>query len=366
MCAPAGTPVQSARPHGSSAGVTTANRPASRIRDPLALGRLLHHCWPHHLPVGPAMAAGNGARRAFAREVDERITVRAAVRCGAGRRSNRFVAVQPLFRRPGHAAEVAQVELIARARRRQDAVAQLEQKRMAHHIDGERTRDARHARDLLGEAAVELLHDRVEERLVGIRGVDGRVDLGVDAVDHIERQQPVDDRGAVAIERLADRVRRALEGEPLSVTLIRINAERNRFSRAASGTHPRNGARPSAELGVSGWSISPMRWSTSVATKWEGSPAPEADRPKSHDLPGVGGGRLALVAPQILCCHQATAGGGRVQVELPRRAACSSRCRRVSRRLRRCTRRPCCAARPRRVYAGLVDDRAIAQRRAGT
>ena len=190
-----------------------------RVRDLLGLGRLLHHLLGgQHLPVGPAMAAGNDARRAvLAREVDERdhgreLQFRMWARDVA---PNRFVAVQPLFvTARATLQEVAQVELIARARRRQDAVAHLEQEGMAHHIDGERARDARHARDLLGEAAVELLHDRVEVRLVGICGVDGRVDLGVDPVDHVERQQPVDDRGAVAIERLADRVRWAVEGEP--------------------------------------------------------------------------------------------------------------------------------------------------------
>ena len=67
-------------------------------------------------------------------------------------------------------------------------------------------RDARHPRHLLRERAVKRLHDRVEQRFVGIGGRDGRLDLGVDPIDDIERQQPLDDHGAVAFDGGVDRV----------------------------------------------------------------------------------------------------------------------------------------------------------------
>ena len=190
-----------------------------RVRDLLGPGRRLDHLLGgQQLTIRPAMTSGDDAGRAvLAREVDER-DHRRELELGRRLRDvapHRLVAMQPLLLGAGTALQqMAEVELIARARGRQDAVAQGEQQRMAHDVDREGPRDAGHARDLLGERAVERLHDRVEQRLVGIRGRHRGFDLGVDARDHLEREQPFDDRGAVAIDGGVDRIGFARRGEP--------------------------------------------------------------------------------------------------------------------------------------------------------
>ena len=67
-------------------------------------------------------------------------------------------------------------------------------------------RDARHPRDLLGERAVERLHDRVEQRLVGIGGGDRGLDLRIDPIDDVEREQAFDDHRAVPFDCRRDGV----------------------------------------------------------------------------------------------------------------------------------------------------------------
>ena len=163
------------------------------------------------------MTAGNDPGRAvLAREVDERdhrreLELRRRLRDVA---PHRLVAMQPLLVGARTALQqMPEVELIARARRREDPIAQGEEQRMAHDVDREGPRDARHPRHLLGERAVKRLHDRVEQRLVGIGGGDGILDLGVDPVDDVEREQPLDDHGAVAFDRSVDRIGIAAGGE---------------------------------------------------------------------------------------------------------------------------------------------------------
>ena len=62
---------------------------------------------------------------------------------------------------------------------------------------------------------MERLHDRVEQLLVGIGGVDRAFDLGVDALDDVERQEVFDDHDAVTVERGVDRVGVGCGGKPL-------------------------------------------------------------------------------------------------------------------------------------------------------
>ena len=87
------------------------------------------------------MTAGNDAGRAvLAREVDER-DHRRELELGRRLRDvapHRFVAMQPLLvgaRTP--LQQMPEVELIARARRREDPIAQREEQRMAHDVDRE-------------------------------------------------------------------------------------------------------------------------------------------------------------------------------------------------------------------------------------
>ena len=136
------------------------------------------------------MTAGNDASGAvLAGEVDERdhrreLELRRRLRHIA---PHRFVTMQPLLVGARSALqEMPDVELVPRARRRQDAIADREQQRMTHDVDREGPRNSRHAGHLLGERAVERLHDRVEQRFVGIGCLDCRLDLGVDARDDVE------------------------------------------------------------------------------------------------------------------------------------------------------------------------------------
>jgi hypothetical protein len=78
---------------------------------------------------------------------------------------------------------------------------------MAHHIDGERARDTGNAGNLARVRAVERGHDRIEVRLVRIRGSDRGFDLVVHAVHNVGREQPFDDRRAVTLKRAVNRVR---------------------------------------------------------------------------------------------------------------------------------------------------------------
>src|SRR5260370_41730242 len=108
---------------------------------------------------------------------------------------------------------MAEIELIARAGRRQNAIAEREQEWMTHDVDRERRGDARHAGDLLGERAVKGLHERIEQRFVGVGGRNRVLDLRVDPRHDVEGEQTLDDGCAVAFDRRANRVRTAVGAE---------------------------------------------------------------------------------------------------------------------------------------------------------
>ena len=134
--------------------------------------------------IGPSMTAGNDAGgTVVAREVDER-DHRRDLQLGMRPRDvapHQLVAVEPLLVGTRSALQqVAQVQLVARARRQQDAIAQREQHRVTHHVGREGAGQPRHARDLLRLRPVERGHHRVEVRLVRV----GRLDRGLDLVVH--------------------------------------------------------------------------------------------------------------------------------------------------------------------------------------
>ena len=133
----------------------------------------------------------------------------------------RFVAMQPLFLGARSALQqVPEVQLIPRACGRQDPIAEREQQRVTHDVDGERPRNSGHPRHLFGERAVERLHDRVEQRLAGIGCRDRRLDLFIDPVDDVETQETLDDHRAVAIDRRGDRIGLARSREALEATVV--------------------------------------------------------------------------------------------------------------------------------------------------
>src|ERR1017187_5773065 len=73
---------------------------------------------------------------------------------------DRLVTVEQLLVSSWSALEkVAEIELVARARGKQDAVAQGQEQRVAHHLGGERRGDGARARDLFRVRTVERLHD---------------------------------------------------------------------------------------------------------------------------------------------------------------------------------------------------------------
>ena len=150
------------------------------------------------------MAAGNDARgTVLAREVDEGDD-RRQLQLGPRPRHvapHQLVAVQHLLvgaRAP--LQEVAEVELVAGAVGEQDPIADGHQQRVAHDVDGERPRQPRGARQLLGERPVEGLHHVVEELFVGVDGLEAGADLLVHTVDDVGGQQPLDDDGAVPLD----------------------------------------------------------------------------------------------------------------------------------------------------------------------
>jgi hypothetical protein len=82
---------------------------------------------------------------------------------------------------------------------------------------------------------VERLHDRVEERLLGISGIDGRFDLGVDALDDGEGQELLDDHHTVARERVVDRVGHIRKGSGVA-TLDRRTHVSSELGHSLNGT----------------------------------------------------------------------------------------------------------------------------------
>ena len=156
------------------------------------------------------MAPRHDAGRAvLAREVDEH-DHRRDLHLGVRARHvapDDLVAVQPLLVGARTALEqVPEVQLVAGARREQHPVAELEQQRLAHHVDGERRRDARDAADLLGVRPVERGEHRVEQLGLGIGGVDRGLDLVVHPRHDVGGDQILDDHCARGVERSVHRV----------------------------------------------------------------------------------------------------------------------------------------------------------------
>ena len=101
---------------------------------------------------------------------------------------------------------MAEVELVARARRKQDAVAERQEQRVAHHLGSEGGGDGAGAGDLFRARTVEGLHDRVEQLCVGIGGVKDRADLVVYPGEDVGGKQSFEDRGAVTLDDRLDGV----------------------------------------------------------------------------------------------------------------------------------------------------------------
>lgn len=99
--------------------------------------------------------------------------------------------------------QVGQIELVARTRRSEDAVAQGHQQRMDHDLGGEGGRLAGQSGDVTG-LRMEDLHARVEMAHVGVGHVDERLDLRVDRSDDVGRYEIVDDDCAILPERVYD------------------------------------------------------------------------------------------------------------------------------------------------------------------
>ena len=189
-----------------------------RVRELVGRDGLLHLFQRGQTAFGRTVTPRHDARRAVVlREVDERDHGR-ELQLRVGPRDvapHQLVAVQPLLLGTRSALQqVAEVQLVARARRQQDAVAQREQQRVAHHVGREGARQARHAGDLLGLGAVERGHDRVEERFVRVGRVDRGFDVVVDALHDVAAQQPFDDDDTVPVDRCEDVVGVAARGEP--------------------------------------------------------------------------------------------------------------------------------------------------------
>ena len=183
----------------------------------LRVGNLLLRLWKvrvllsrRQAPVRPAMAAGDDAGAAvLTSEVDEGDHGRhLQLRRWLGHVTpDRFVTVEQLLLRPRSALEeVTEIELVARTRRKQDAVAQPQKQRMAHHLCGERRREGAGAGDLFRAGAVERLHDRVEQFRVGIGGLEDCPDFVVDPGDDFGAEQSVEDHRSISLDDYLDRV----------------------------------------------------------------------------------------------------------------------------------------------------------------
>ena len=119
-----------------------------RVRDLFGLRTRSQDLFERRQPaVGPAVTSRNDARRAVSRVKSTNAITDASCSSGCGRGTSlhtSFVAVQPLLVGTGATLqEVAEVQLVARARRQQHAVADREQQRVAHDVGRERPRRSR-------------------------------------------------------------------------------------------------------------------------------------------------------------------------------------------------------------------------------
>ncbi len=110
--------------------------------------------------------------------------------------------------------EVAEVELVAGARRQEDRIADRRVRRVRDDLVGERGGHRGQRRHVLGVRAVERLHRRVDRAHARLGGRDVLVDLGADRRDRRRRDELVDEHRAVGAQRRDQGVGIAGVGEP--------------------------------------------------------------------------------------------------------------------------------------------------------
>ena len=112
-----------------------------------------------------------------------------------------LVAVQELLLGAGPAVHhLRDVQLIARAVRPQDRVADVGVEGMTEDLLAEDARPRRHARDLPHAIAVEEVDRRVQIGALGAHLLEDRIDLRVEASEQVGGEHALDDHGAVLAE----------------------------------------------------------------------------------------------------------------------------------------------------------------------
>ena len=116
-----------------------------------------------------------------------------------------LVAVQELLLGPGPSVHhLGDVQLIARAVRPQDRIADVRVEGMAEDLLAEDARPCRHARDLPHAISVEVVDRRVQIGAVGAHLLEDRIDLRVEAREQVGVEHSLDDHGAVLAETAHD------------------------------------------------------------------------------------------------------------------------------------------------------------------
>ncbi len=189
---------------------------------------------------------------------------------------DRLVAVEILRLGAQAAVEhVGDVELVARARGPEHRVADPEQERVAEHVGRERARVRGHRGDVARALAEEPLDRGVQEPAVGLRDLEQRVELGVEAREQRGVEQPLHDHRALRIERgdhvdsgvargevrNLDRHQTSLEDGGSSYHVPRSRRIRRQSAAQSSGRSP---SRASTSLTSGGFTSS--SWSTSEAS----------------------------------------------------------------------------------------------------
>ena len=137
-----------------------------------------------------------------------------------------------LLRRAGTTVEdVGDVELIRRAAREQDRVAEGSVHRVGEDLGREHPRPTGDAGDVARLRAEEPLDHVVEEGAVLRRdgGLDERVELGVEAGEQVGVEEVLDDDGAVALERVDQDLGGCVRREPLDVHDPTLGRDRGRY-----------------------------------------------------------------------------------------------------------------------------------------
>ncbi len=133
---------------------------------------------------------------------------------------NQLVAVDQLLGRTRSAVEdMGDVELIGRAAREKDCIAEGSIHRMGEDLRCEHSRPSRHARHVACLRAEEPLDGVVDEGPVLRRksGLDERVELGVETAEQDGVEEALHDDGAVALECGDDALGICVNRAPLHV-----------------------------------------------------------------------------------------------------------------------------------------------------